>query len=268
MKKLVLFSLLSSVVSAAGAAVISVENVRADGTFFNGSVTYDLADVMGNTTVIPSTTAGGFTGVTSQTMQFDISGLSIDGIGSADDSVSFSIVVEAWGISTDTAVPTMSLDTPYIFSTAQTTSWGNTGLNGGGNFDSSTSVNAGEGLSFRYGTGSVLLGDGGSGSFALEFDGFTGINYARRGSGDNREVVIELDGVYSLLEDPEFDHDLSLDNVNFVAIGEAEGTNGYFRISRIDFGVSVVAVPEPSAAGVLFGVLGLFSIVTVRRRIR
>lgn len=246
-----------------GALTISVADLQANGTI--DSITADLADVIGTTVVTPSTTAAGSTNISTQTMQFDVSGLTIDGVGSGDDSVSFSVVIDAWGVSIDPATPSMTLDTAYAFSIDNGSRWGNTGsLPGGGAFSSSTMLTAGEALAFSYGGGSVSLGAGGSGNYEVTLGSFDVINYSVRSTISNADAtVLLLDGVATNMADSTSSHDEVLGGVQSFAIGASEGG---FRLNNLDFSVQISAVPEPSAAVAIFGAVGLL-VLGMRRRI-
>lgn len=258
-----IFSLLLSAVTH-GSIVIAVSDLSGDGSI--GSITADLADISGSTTTTPSTVSAGTPVATSQTMQFDITGLTIDGSGSGDDSISFSILVEAWGGTISASGPSMTLDTPYYFSINTSSRWGNSGASGSTNSDSVTSINAGEALSFSFAGGSVELGSGGSGGYGVSLDGFSQIRYDKRGSGA-AESVLELDGVYTLISNPDSDQDIDLQNATTFGFGEVNDTTGYFRLEKLDFGLTVQSpVPEASISGVLTGASILFMVLGSRRR--
>ena len=269
LQKALLFTAFSLTCSLNAGLVISVSDLDADGDY--GAITADAVDITGSTTTTPSTTGVGNTGVSSQTMLFQITNLSIDGNGVGDDSVSFSILTSAWGGAVSSTGPSLSLDTPYAFSINTTDFWGNSGALPGtvGSSDSSTSVNPGEILSFSFVSGSVALGSGGSGSYEVSFDGFSAVKYDARGTASSYGAVLALDGVFSAVPSPTGDKTLDLGNATTFALGEMDDTTGYFRLADLDFGVTInAAVPEVETVSLLAGVLSLFALVFIRRRMR
>ena len=179
-------------------------------------------------------------------MKYTISGLTLDGVGSADDSITlqFSISAATGG-------------TPILTFTDDF------GVDGGG-----TQINAGETLAFAFTSGSVLLNAGGDGGMNVLFDGFSamdanniatvgneGFNLTFNSSTTTRNTSdpISFGGLFSTFQVA----GITAAQFN-TALSRTDGIDSAFSINAFDFRVTV-AVPEPSHASLLMlSALGLF----------
>lgn len=122
-------------------------DIAADGTW----------SVDGGTT--DSYTLGAF-GQTTQLLTFAVSDLSLDSIGTADDSLTVRILLSGSDLITQ----------------ANTYRWGIQGID-------NNRINADESLTFSFADATASLGAGGS-DVAVEFEGFTGLSWEEQATGD------------------------------------------------------------------------------------
>ena len=181
-------------------------------------------------------------------LSYTISGLTVDSIGIADDSISFSFGFTATGSDA-------SGTTPVGFGFNN----GAIGVNSAGTVDSeepSLIDAAGESLSIALTSSSISLGVGATETGVISFVGFTGANISSLGSNDRFDLSggTGADGL-ALASDPSFDP------VSSFTIGF---NTGGVRVEDIQAQFKVSVVPEPTSA-LLFG-LFLAGSIPIRRR--
>lgn len=194
----------------------------------------------------------GLYGGTTGTITFNLSGLNITGDSTANDTASVVLnVTSVGGNIADTEAGGSQI--------------GISGSGAGGLSDPS------ELLTFSYASGSVTLGDPGTGA-AVNFIGFR--NVALNGFGATSEIAVIsggtlIDGSFAATDQSPFNSGNAFGNVSSFTINAGTGTDNFAieRIgARIEFLGTATAVPEPSSIALLaFGAAGL---VLRRRRTR
>lgn len=184
------------------------------------------------------------------TISFRISGLTIDSVGTADDTVDFSVALSGTG-------------------SGGILGFGNAGGDWGVNSPGTGGENAnqldvvGESITFALQSSMVTLGAGATETGMLEFIGFTGFDATAFGDGDRFDLSGTSSDGTGLSADPTFDGTSSFT----VTYNDNNGSNNGFRIGDVaaTFNVTAtsVAVPDP---GTFVGLcLGLLGVVTYRR---
>lgn len=257
-------------------ALIVVSDLNAQGVF--SAITLDGGDISSETSVswdpiqgtVVDDANSGATNDSDQLQVFEISGLTIDDNGSGDDSLTFSVKIQTFGVTANTSTPSLTLGDPYALSldNSDRTYWGTTGPLPGTSHNSGTGpIGPNEGIQFTFSGGSVTLGAGASTSYSLEFGGFSQLFYDRRQGTPG--AVLDLDGVTTVIASPESDQQLDLADARIVALGSDSTGGTNFRLRDLDFSVSIVAdsaVPEPASSPLLIGLLAFTGILGTRRR--
>lgn len=178
-----------------------------------------------------------------RTIQYTVSGLTIDADGAADDSVTITLLVTTEGQNIQTSGTTAN-------------GW----LSSGG-----TTMNSnGEQLTIAFNSISAALSGGGSAD-TLTFDGFTAASWGSWASGH----VAVLNGVSNAYVDGTTNKSQSTSGNSLVTwfdtaaiTGAADDAAGSWRAESWNFGFTAAVVPEPSSAALL----GLGGLALILRR--
>lgn len=259
----------------AQSAIISVSDFNANESL--SSILLDSSDISSTTTITASATPSTSPLESYQDNTFTITGLTLDGIGAGDDSVSFVIRVNALQVSADTSVPSLSVinENRYVAADAGGPYWGNREFSTSGN-SVTRAVNATDGLRFTYESGSVTLGSGASQIYSLDFNGFDAADYyVSLDSGRPTKAVIELDDVVSTMPSLQAAGEIGSPNPQTISLNQSQEVtfgveDGLYYIQTLDFKLEVgsSAVPEPSAFAFIIGVIGCGLAVCRRKRVR
>lgn len=178
-----------------------------------------------------------------QTSGYTITGLTLDSVGTGDDSITFNMILTGTGTGTIDGFG------------AAFEAWGVQDDDGTGSL-----VDPDESLAFSFEAASVTLGAGATETATITFDGFTGFRALNVQSGETFDITgttgsnatgesIAQNALYSLAGGTE----------NSFTI---EGNTGAMRYYHVGGQVTVNAVPEPSSAALL----GLGGITLILRR--
>ncbi|MCB1225078.1 MAG: hypothetical protein KDK99_04635 [Verrucomicrobiales bacterium] len=185
-------------------------------------------------------------------MSYTISGLTLDGTGSADDSIMLTFSISA------------AIGSPALSFTSE---FGDSG-------NSSNQINSTESLTFSFASGSVTLGGGGSGGLGVGFDGFStvdpnqisttgneGFQLTVNGNttAHNSTAPIDLGGLYSSFTVA------GITAAQFNTLfSSSSGLDSLFTVADYDFQVTVGSVPEPSRT--MLATVALGTVLLHRRR--
>lgn len=231
-------------VPAANADIIgNFEQLNFDSPGLPGNGQFDLPATI---TADTSNLYGGAAG----TLVFNLSGLDVTGDSTANDSASLTFdVTAAGGNIADTGSTGLQI--------------GITGNGAAGLSDPS------ELLTISFGSGSVTLGDAGTGA-AVNFIGFRNLGLNGFGAGETLTISggTSIDGTFTGSDQSPFDSGNALGNVSSFTINA--GATDNFSLdrfgARIEFQGTAAAVPEPSS--VLLLSAGCLGLAIQRRRNR
>lgn len=246
---------------AAGLLVCLAPTLKADiiGNFedltFNSPST--PGSVGGSMTVDLSGLAGGTTG----TIVYNLTGLDVTADGTANDTASFTINVSA-------ADGTIS--TPTFTGSGQVNIGIDSTVNGSNNLSGPLEI-----LTFSYGSGSVVLGDGGTGA-AIDFKGFRNVGLASfsdadagvAGSGETAIISggTAVDGTYSDGDASAFDTSANtFGNVSSFTVGAGDAADR-FSVKGLGARIGFEGTPIPEPASGLLALGGLLCLGARRRR--
>lgn len=171
-------------------------------------------------------------------ISFSVSGLTIDAVGSGDDSLSFTLRASGTG---DGGIE------GFGFSS------GDWGVNSTGGDTANQFDRIGESMTWNFVDATVSLGAGSSQIGQVTFTGFTGFELTAFGSGDRYDLSGTSEDGTALATDPL----TFLPTSSFtISYNDNGGANNGFRISDIGARFDVSAVPEP-AVPACFLCLGL-----------
>ena len=231
--------------SLAQAAIITVDFDKTDFTASAGTVAKTSDDTAG-------------TGGSPADVTYTVSGLTLDGVGTADDAFTFTVTLSGTGA---TAVSGSILGFGFDGATALSREWG---VNSGDpdNFTDKGRLldHAGESMTISLVSSSLTLGGGETG-WEIASQGLTGF-YA----GQDVASTFDLAGTSADATGISGDADITFSAVSSFTATYNTAANGDegIGIGGIDATFDIQAVPEPSSAALLG--LGGFALILRRRR--
>ncbi|MGB0993094.1 MAG: PEP-CTERM sorting domain-containing protein [Akkermansiaceae bacterium] len=188
----------------------------------------------------------GSAGGADQSIQYTVTGLTLDSVGTADDSITFTMGL--LGASTTGAVAGMAASFEY---------WGVNDGTGTGSL-----VEPDETLRFDFDGSTISLGAGATETASLVFDGFEGFELLNTSAGETFNITGTTNN--NVTNQAHAGQEALNSFTGFENTFTYGGSNGAMRIGGVRAQVTITTVPEPSSA-LLLG-LGSLAVVMRRRR--